>query len=53
MRSNLPLLDGIARQLGPLLPDLVFVGGATTELFFTSSVASHVRVTRDSASSAE
>ncbi len=27
MRSNLPLLESIAEQLGPLLPELVFVGG--------------------------
>jgi len=47
MRSNLPLLEAISRQLGPLLPDLVFVGGITTELFFTNPAASDVRATRD------
>ena len=47
MRSNLPLLEGIARELEPLLAELVFVGGATTELFFTAPAASEVRVTRD------
>lgn len=47
MRSNLPLLERVARQIEPLLADLVFVGGATTELFFTSRVASRVRMTRD------
>ena len=47
MRSNLPLLEGIARTLEPLLAELVFVGGATTELFFTAPAASEVRVTRD------
>jgi hypothetical protein len=47
MRSNLPLLTRIAQQLDPLLPELVFVGGATTELFFTSPAASEVRMTRD------
>lgn len=38
MRSNLPLLTRFARRLEPLLPELVFVGGATTELFFTTPV---------------
>jgi hypothetical protein len=47
MRSNLPLLTGIARQIEPLLGEVVFVGGATTELFFTSPLASRVRATRD------
>jgi hypothetical protein len=47
MRSNLPLLTGVARRLEPLLSELVFVGGATTELFFTSPAASEVRMTRD------
>jgi hypothetical protein len=47
MRSNLPLLERIARQIEPLLGEVVFVGGATTELFFTSRVASRVRMTRD------
>jgi hypothetical protein len=47
MRSNLPPLTRIAQQLDPLLPELVFVGGATTELFFTSPAASEVRMTRD------
>lgn len=47
MRSNRPLLERIARQIEPLLGDVVFVGGATTELFFTSPVASRVRMTRD------
>lgn len=47
MRSNLPLLQSIAEQLGPLLPELVFVGGITTELFFTSPAASDIRATKD------
>lgn len=47
MSSNLPLLQGIARQIEPLLQELVFVGGATTELFFTSTAASRIRITRD------
>jgi hypothetical protein len=47
MRSNIPLLEAIAKQLGPLLPELVFVGGITTELFFTNPAASDVRATRD------
>lgn len=47
MRSNRPLLGGMARHLRPLLDELVFVGGATVELFLTSPVAAHVRITRD------
>ena len=47
MRSNIPLLEPIARQLGPLLPDLVFVGGITTELFFTNPAAFDLRATKD------
>ena len=47
MRSNLPLLTRVAHRLDPLLPELVFVGGATTELFFTSPAAAAVRMTRD------
>lgn len=45
--SNLALLKAIARQITPLLSDVVFVGGATTELFLTSPVSGRVRVTRD------
>lgn len=41
------MLEAVARNLGPLLPDLVFVGGATTELFFTASASSEARITRD------
>ena len=47
MRSNLPMLTRVAHRLDPLLPELVFVGGATTELFFTSPAAAAVRMTRD------
>lgn len=47
MNSNLPLLERIARQIGPLLGEVVFVGGATLELFFTSAVPTRVRMTRD------
>lgn len=45
--SNLPLLEAIARQISPILGEVVFVGGATTELFFTSPVSGRVRPTRD------
>jgi predicted RNA-binding protein with PUA domain len=47
MRSNLPLLERIARKIEPLLHEVVFVGGATTELFFTSPAAVRVRMTQD------
>lgn len=47
MTSNLPLLERIARQMKPLLGEVVFVGGAVTELFFTAPAAARVRITRD------
>jgi hypothetical protein len=47
MRSNVPLLTGIAHAVAPLLDELVFVGGATTELFLTSPAARPVRPTTD------
>lgn len=47
MSTNLPLLKEMARGLDPLLPGLVFLGGATTELFFTTPAASEVRATMD------
>lgn len=47
MRTNLPLLTRVAEQLRPLLDELVFVRGATTELFYSSRAAARVRLTRD------
>ncbi len=47
MRINLPLLTRVAEQLRPLLDELVFAGGATTELFYSSLAAARVRLTRD------
>lgn len=47
MRTNLPLLTRVAERLRPLLEELVFVGGATTELFYSSGAAARVRLTRD------
>jgi hypothetical protein len=37
--SNLDLLTQMANRLGPLLPELVFVGGCTTGLFITDAAA--------------
>jgi hypothetical protein len=47
MATNLPLLVDLARRLRPLLPELVFVGGATVELYLTDPAAARPRVTRD------
>lgn len=44
---NLPLLESVARALGPLCNRFVFVGGCTTGLLITDPAASPVRATRD------
>jgi hypothetical protein len=44
---NLPLLESVARALGPLCDRFVFVGGCATGLLVTDSAASPVRATRD------
>ena len=45
--SNLELLKQVATRLGPLLPEVVFVGGCTTGLFITDEAAAEVRPTFD------
>jgi hypothetical protein len=45
--SNLGLLNAVARRISPLLDEVVFVGGAASELFMSSPVSGRVRVTRD------
>jgi hypothetical protein len=45
--QNIELLKGVARRLGPLLPEVVFVGGCTTDLFITDEGAAEVRPTFD------
>ena len=45
--SNRELLIGAARLLGPLLGDLVFVGGAVTGLLITDEAAGEPRTTLD------
>ncbi len=45
--TNLPLLRAVAERIRPLLDEVVFVGGATTELFLTSPVSARVRRTTD------
>lgn len=45
--SNLGLLKDVARRIAPLLDDVVFFGGAASELFMSSPVSGRVRVTRD------
>jgi hypothetical protein len=37
--SNLELLKQVAKRLGPLLTEVVFVGGCTTGLFLTDEAA--------------
>ncbi len=44
---NLELLKAAAKQLTPLLDELVFVGGCTTGLLITDEAASDVRPTLD------
>jgi predicted nucleotidyltransferase len=45
--SNLDLLKHVAKRMGPLLPEVVFVGGCTTGLFLTDEGAAEVRPTFD------
>src|SRR5271170_2096395 len=45
--SNLELLKEVAKRLGPLLSEVVFVGGCTTGLFITDEAAADVRPTFD------
>lgn len=45
--SNIELLKQVARRLGPLLGEVVFVGGCTTGLFITDNAAGEVRPTFD------
>lgn len=44
---NRDLLTSVARQIRPLLPDVVFVGGQVAELLVTAPEAEHVRPTDD------
>jgi predicted nucleotidyltransferase len=44
---NRVLLEEMARQIAPLLPELVFVGGHVTELLVTDPAATRPRVTDD------
>lgn len=44
---NRALFESVVRLLGPVLDDLVFVGGCTTGLFLTDSAASGIRPTKD------
>jgi hypothetical protein len=39
MTVNLPLLARLAERLRPVLDELVFVGGATVELYLTDQAA--------------
>ncbi len=45
--SNIELLTKVAKKLGPLLSEVVFVGGCTTGLLITEEAAAEVRPTFD------
>ncbi len=45
--ANIELLKQVARRLGPLRGEVVFVGGCTTGLFITDNAAGEVRPTFD------
>ncbi len=45
--SNVELLTKVAKRLGPLLREVVFVGGCTTALLITDEAAAEVRPTFD------
>lgn len=47
MSANRDLLIRVARKIRPLLDELVFVGGAVVELYFTSPASPRVRPTAD------
>ena len=44
---NFVITEEVARRLGPLLPEFVFVGGCATGLFITDPASAPVRATRD------
>jgi hypothetical protein len=45
--ANLEMVRHVAECLGPLLRDVVFLGGAATALFITDEAAPEVRPTKD------
>jgi predicted nucleotidyltransferase len=45
--SNVELLTKVAKRLGPILREVVFVGGCTTALLITDEAAAEVRPTFD------
>lgn len=45
--ANLRMLSLVARQLGPLREEVIFLGGCTTALLITYSGAPDVRYTLD------
>ncbi len=46
-QTNLALLEQVALNLGELLDQVVFLGGAVTSLFITDPAAAEVRFTQD------
>lgn len=47
MRTGLELLEFVAKRLGPLADEVVFLGGAATALLVTDQAAPQVRFTTD------
>ena len=47
MTRNIEMLVQVARGLGDLRPEVVFVGGAVVELFVTDPAAPRPRFTED------
>ncbi len=45
--ANIKLLEVAVDRLGPLIDDVVFLGGCATSLLLTDPAAPPVRVTRD------
>ena len=41
------MIEHVAGKLGPILPEVVFVGGAITELLITSTLVQDIRATKD------
>lgn len=45
--ANLRMLEFVARKLGPLNDEVIYLGGCTTALFITDPLSLDVRPTRD------
>ena len=45
--ANLRMLEFVARKLGPLNEEVIYLGGCTTALFITDPLSLDVRPTKD------